>query len=282
MRNDHPLDTAPIEGAALRVISLGAGVQSSVMALMGARGAFGPIPDAAIFADTQWEPAAVYAHLAWLETELPFPVFRVTAGSLHENLLSHVNSTGQRFVSVPAYIRNGDGSQGIQRRQCTREHKIDPIQRKVRELLGLTPGQRNPDARFAEQWIGISLDELQRVRDTDTSYQINRWPLVGARMSRRDCVAWFAENYPGRTLPRSACLGCPYKSDGEWRRLRDEDPAGFENACAVDAAIRFQTGLCGAAYLHRSLKPLREVDLSTAEDNGQSSFLGECEGMCGA
>ena len=49
----------PVENAALRVISLGAGVQSSVMALLAARGEIGPMPDAAIFADTQWEPAAV-------------------------------------------------------------------------------------------------------------------------------------------------------------------------------------------------------------------------------
>jgi hypothetical protein len=44
---------------ALTVISLGAGVQSSTMALMAADGEL-PKPDCAIFADTGNEPKAVY------------------------------------------------------------------------------------------------------------------------------------------------------------------------------------------------------------------------------
>lgn len=51
----------------LRVLSLGAGVQSSTLALMSARGDL-PRLDYAVFADTGWEPARVYAWLDWLET----------------------------------------------------------------------------------------------------------------------------------------------------------------------------------------------------------------------
>ena len=54
-----------------RVISLGAGVQSSVMALMAAKGELTPMPEAAILTDTQWEPKDVYEHLDWLEKQLP-------------------------------------------------------------------------------------------------------------------------------------------------------------------------------------------------------------------
>ena len=38
----------------LTVISLGGGVQSSIMALMASQGAFDRVPDCAIFADTRW------------------------------------------------------------------------------------------------------------------------------------------------------------------------------------------------------------------------------------
>lgn len=38
----------------LRALSLGAGVQSTTMALMAAHGEIGPMPDCAIFADTGW------------------------------------------------------------------------------------------------------------------------------------------------------------------------------------------------------------------------------------
>ena len=40
----------------MNIISLGAGVQSSTMALMAAKGLITPMPDAAIFSDTGWEP----------------------------------------------------------------------------------------------------------------------------------------------------------------------------------------------------------------------------------
>jgi len=44
--------------SALRVLSLGAEVQSTTLALMAAHGIVGPMPDCAIFADTDWEPKA--------------------------------------------------------------------------------------------------------------------------------------------------------------------------------------------------------------------------------
>lgn len=66
----------------LRVLSLGAGVQSTTMALMAAHGEIGPMPDCAIFSDTGWEPKAVYDHLEWLEQQLPFPVHRVERGNI--------------------------------------------------------------------------------------------------------------------------------------------------------------------------------------------------------
>jgi hypothetical protein len=38
----------------------------------------------------------------------------------------------------------------------------------------------------------------------------------------------------------------------------------------------------GEQFMHRSCKPLDEVDLSTAADHGQvDMFNNECEGMCG-
>ncbi len=35
-------------------------------------------------------------------------------------------------------------------------------------------------------------------------------------------------------------------------------------------------------YMHRSLKPLDEIDFRNLEDKGQLNlFINECEGMCG-
>jgi len=58
-RRDRDRDGDISEGM-INVLSLGAGVQSSTMALMAAKGEITPMPDCAIFADTQAEPQSVY------------------------------------------------------------------------------------------------------------------------------------------------------------------------------------------------------------------------------
>ena len=59
------------------IISLGAGVQSTVMALMAAKGEIEPMPDCAIFADTGAEPRYVYDQLDMIEANVPFPIHKV-------------------------------------------------------------------------------------------------------------------------------------------------------------------------------------------------------------
>src|ERR1051326_7974582 len=97
---------------ALRIISLGAGVQSTTMLLMGLRGEFDDVPDAAIFADTGWEPEAVYAHLDWLEREVaPFPIHRVSKGNIRESFYV-AQSSGKRYVQLPTFVKMPDGGAG--------------------------------------------------------------------------------------------------------------------------------------------------------------------------
>lgn len=259
---------------ALRVISLGAGWQSTTMALMADRGELGPVPDCAIFADTGWEPRAVYEHLAWLETELSFPVHHVSAGDLRADTIAATNSTGQRFAAVPWHTLSPRGKPGMGRRQCTKEYKLRPIQRKVVELLGGRP------RGGCIMMIGISRDEVHRMKPSRVRYIVNEWPLVTAGIDRRICGEWLVETY-GRQAPRSACLGCPYHSDTEWRGLTSEE---FAETAVIDRAIRDQThrGIRSQQFMHRSRLPLDQVDLSTAEERGQGNlFANECEGLCG-
>lgn len=259
---------------ALRVISLGAGVQSTTMALMAAHGEIGPMPDCAIFADTQWEPQHVYDHLAWLEKALPFAVYRVTAGNIRQNASNGINITGHSYQDIPWH-----SSKGLGRRQCTYKYKIEPIAKKQRDLLGYRPRQRIPDGSV-EVWIGISTDEIPRMKDPRNKWQRNRWPLIEAGMSRQECLKWMRDNgYP--TPPKSSCIGCPFKTNAQWREMRDSDPVSWSDAIEVDAAIRDTRRL--RQFMHRSLKPLNEVDLSTPAERGQVEFgfLQECDGMCG-
>lgn len=177
----------------MTIISLGAGVQSSTMALMAAHGEITPMPDCAIFADTQCEPRETYEYLGFLVDSLPFPAHRVTVGNLYEDTMRGLNSSGQRFDSIPWFTLNPDGTKGMGRRECTKQYKIVPICRKLRELLG---GKTKPGA--VSMLIGISRDEASRMKDSQVKYIVNRYPLALEKyMTRGDCIEWLKRHgYP--------------------------------------------------------------------------------------
>lgn len=80
--------------------------------------------------------------------------------------------------------------------------------------------QKAPKVPIVEQWIGISTDEMQRMKLSREKYVQNRWPLIEANMNRRDCLAWFDKNYPNQHLPKSACITCPFRTNAEWRDMK--------------------------------------------------------------
>lgn len=261
-------------------ISLGAGVQSSTTALKAAHGEIRPMPDGAIFADTGAEPKRIYEYLDWLETQLPFPVYRVMKDrGLKVNIIESIN--GGRFASAPFMTQSFTGSAGRLRRQCTREFKVEPITKKVRELVGAKKGERIKGVQV-EQWIGISTDEAIRMKPSHTGWIKNRWPLIEAGMSRDDCFRWMEKH--GYPMPsKSSCTFCPYHDDALWRDIKVNDPVSWAEAVEIDELIR--NGVRGTKeklFLHRSCLPLTEVDFRNAEDAGQVDMFGEeCEGMCG-
>ena len=255
-------------------------MQSSTLALMIAHGDV-PMVDAAIFADTQWEGRAVYEWLDWLTPRLPFPVYRVTRGSLRESIIAKQNAAGGRYSAVPWHIRMPNGDRSMGRRQCTRDYKIGPLIREKRRLLGYAPRKRIP-AGACETLIGISADEASRMKDSTERWNCNVWPLIERGMSRTDCLNWMTRNgYP--RPPKSSCVGCPFHSNDEWRRIRDTDPEAWADVVALDELIREPVrGMRGEQFMHRKLLPLAQVDFSTPEELGQTNmFENECEGMCG-
>ena len=274
----------------MHIISLGAGVQSSTMALMAAVGEIKPMPSYAIFADVQAEPPSVYKWLDWLETQLPFPVLRVTAGSLEtESLRVRTSKNGINYTNsnVPVFIKSPYGEkEGLQIRQCTSDFKIDVIHREIRRLAreNIKKWRRNKDTpKPVVQGGGISKDESHRMKPARPAYIQNIWPLVDNGMRREHCLSWMQKHgYP--KPPRSSCVFCPFHSNAEWRRLRDEEPEEFERAARWEekyqVALRQVPRIKGAPFLHRSCIPLRDVDLT--EDTSQGELWGnECEGMCG-
>ena len=264
----------------IRVLSLGAGVQSTTLLRMIIHGELPPV-DHAVFSDTGWEPQPVYDHLETLQKECDtagIPLHIVSNGNIRNDALD----PSKRFASMPVHILNAKG-QAIGRRQCTAEYKIKPLMAKQRELAGLKPGERCKEHRVTTV-IGISWDEIQRVKDPAFSWIKHDYPLIDRQIRRSDCIKWNIDHgYPAP--PRSSCIGCPYHSNAEWRAIRD-DPASWADAIDFDEQLR--SGRIGdllapsQAFLHSARKPLTEVDIRSEEERGQMTlFDNECEGMCG-
>lgn len=259
----------------LQILSLGAGVQSTALALMACDGTL-PGLDGAIFADTGWEPERVYKHLDRLEGKLKdaaIPLYRVSKGNLRRDSVDPEH----RFASVPYYVRNPDGSDGMGRRQCTAEYKLGPIMRKCRELLGAAPPdfRRVPKGNTVVQWIGFSTDEIHRVNDRkDNRYSEKRYPLLELNMSRKDCQRYLNRVGWGNTA-KSACIGCPFHGNAQWRDLRDNSPEEWADAIEFDRLIRKGGArglpLNGEAFLHRSRLPLdiAPIDKVTPREYGE-------------
>ncbi|TIX73963.1 MAG: hypothetical protein E5V25_04065 [Mesorhizobium sp.] len=279
----------PVESAKLRVMSNGGGIQSTTLILMMCVGEL-PWVDHIINADPGDESEATYRHLEWLDSQIArysngrVGVHTVSRGGrLSDRIRNRAAGRGvinnDRFVSAPFYTSGGkDGRGGQGKRQCTREFKIEPLEKMQRELLGFIPRKRIPPGS-CEVWIGISTDEVVRAGAAFTSWTVNRYPLLERRMSRRDCIQWL-ETHSFPVPPKSACVFCPYKSNAEWRWLRDNDPKAWADAVELDRLIRDTPGMREREYLHRDRVPLGQVDLSTDEERGQGMLM-VCEAGCG-
>lgn len=271
----------------LRYISLGAGVQSSALYVCSELGLHGVArADAAIFADTGNEPPWVYETLEKIREWGSIPVEICSKGNLGDDIKAKARGEGSDFFApIPAYTpREGyTDKESMLRRQCTREYKITPIEKEARRLLGYKPRQRIAPGSAAAM-IGISMDEVQRMKPSRTRWITNEYPLIDAGLYRQHCRSIVIEHL-GFEPQRSACVFCPYLSNREWRMLRELDREGWEYAIAFDDAMRSMTkgGDSRPIYVHRSLKPLAEADIDEDDSQGKlwDNFAGECEGMCG-
>lgn len=182
-------------------------------------------------------------------------------------------------------------------RQCTPKYKIEPLEQKLRELLGATvwfepcrycastgrrvapwsalkieavcsicrgSGERRrvgsvPPGVQVEQWIGFSTDEYERATELGfPSYSKPRWPLLELRWSRQACIRWLADR-GWKGVAKSACVGCPFHDEDTWLDIADNDPQTFSELVDYDKALRHGDGMQAERYLHEFRMPLDEA-----------------------
>ena len=160
----------------MKVISLGWGVQSFALAAMSALGVLPPVA-AAVHADTGHERKETYEFAErwtpWLEER---GVRVVTA---RDKMTPY--KFDQNGVFIPAYSmelfeRKEQlnpflllGWRGQMRRSCTHRWKIVPIRRWL---------QANRNIQPVEQWLGITLDEITRMKQSNVKYIANTYPFI--------------------------------------------------------------------------------------------------------
>lgn len=265
----------------INVLSFGAGVQSSTLALLSHHGLHGvPKMDFAVFADTGAEPKRVYETLERFKKFLNFPlVVEMNGKGLRENILQSL--AGGRFTGAPFFTESDNGV-GRLRRQCTKEFKLEPITQAVRKRLGVSKGERVKGV-VVNVWIGISKDEMQRMTTPLKPWMRNHYPLVTMNWRRSHCEAFLAEYWP-HPVAKSSCTFCPYHDNKLWKEIKDTDPEAWADAVEIDRKIRGGVrGTTQKCYLHRSLQPLETINFEALLKTNQKEFgfIEECEGICG-
>jgi hypothetical protein len=280
----------------IRILNLGAGVQSTTLYLMFSRGVLTPTLDAAIFADTQEEPEDVNAHVAWLRSLGGIPILVPTAGKLGDDLVHGRNTTGGRFAAIPAFTTKDGGEdprhhasamfEGIQDAADCANH---PAQGAGPAAWAPRPARRACDpvrrvhARGRRARHASRCDVQERASLGDAEVPADR--PVDDRVPIA-CAGW-SSTATCRTKCRARrASSAPTTPDEEWLRIK-QNPRDWARAVEVDRALRAAGSVANrdmrqVMYLHVTCRPLEDVDFKPAERKQiPLSFYRECEGVCG-
>jgi hypothetical protein len=263
-----------------RFLSCGFGLQSTVIGEMSARG---DLPHCTVIhADTGWERQATiemrdFYAARWREMGLDVHIIggqdiRIGATEHHKHMPFRTES-GAPLV-----------------RECTREYKVTPIKRKVRQLLGFDatkPPHPGPGAAII--WLGITVDEWTRAEPSKIKFMENRYPLLVKRIYRQDCAEWLESR--GLPVPiKSSCVGCPFRRASEWLEMRNNGDDEWQDVIAFDEKIRNASipGIdADELFVYRHAEPLSEADLEAdarreRQHYGTQLPMFACEsGFCG-
>lgn len=268
----------PLENA-FRVISWGRGIPSTTMSLMSLYGDLEHV-DAIIHADAGWEHRLTYEigdYYSTLFAKNRIYVVELKTGDIRrEGALEHIH--------IPFWTETG----GPLQRQCSVNFKIKPVRRHIRELMGYHPSNGpHPPTQSVEQWIGFTIDEVDRMSDSRVKYIANRWPLIEKRMTRADCINYILSK--GHPLPVwSSCVGCPYKNAARWMETTTDE---FAEAIEFDEFNRHNpladrgNSTANQLYIYRhNTIPLAnaplEIDAKRNQKQNQLSLF-PCGETCG-
>lgn len=245
------------------VWSYGGGTQSAAIAVLVLQGRL-PRPDMVVMADTSRERQATWDYLA----EVAGP--GLASIGLTVEVASHDLATVDMFAQngdllLPAFTRQ-NGATGKLPTFCSDKWKKAVIHRYL----------RSRGIEDCDVWIGMSVDELERMKPSGLLWYRHVWPLIDLRINRANCVA-LVEAFGWPTPPKSRCWMCPNMAPREWQRMKREEPGEFAQAVALEKQIRARDP---DAYLHPLALPLEQAVRQHTAVGQRDMFDGCDSGYC--
>ena len=132
--------------------------------------------------------------------------------------------------------------------------------------------------------LGISTDEITRMKDSRVDWIEHKYPLIEQNMSRSDCLKFIEDQgYP--QPPKSACIFCPYHSVSYWKKMHKETPDEFNLALEYEKKAKevySNTDEYADPMYEISIHQHNKLDQTNQDDLDQRDlFDQDCEGMCG-
>lgn len=271
----------------LKILSYGAGMQSTALALMACANASAvrderehpyplvPIYDLVIFCDLGFEPP-------WVERQAEFVRkacenagiwYKTLDTPLYQDLMRDFGN--KRVVSIPWWTLRDDGHKSRMPRNCTIDYKVQEISKFVRwEVLEYRKGQilRDEDKKAHEMHMGFGYEEIRRCKENPNPMFVNRFPLVDMKLVRADNYAYIRDVW-GFDTKASACAFCPFHRNYFFQHLRQNEPAAYGQLVRVDELLRDKTPrppMDSALFISRSRKRLTEL---TPEDCNDAEYF---------
>jgi len=243
-------------------MSYGGGKQTVALVCLILKGKL-PMPDIFVFADTGREVVTTFEYLAKHVQPALSEFGRKVEIVGHEYSSIDLFSSGGDML-LPAFTRQNN-TIGKMPTFCSNEWKQRPIRRWLKER----------DITDTDVWLGISLDEAERMKSSGLKWYRHVYPLIElAPMNRQGCVNVIQSH--GWPVPdKSRCWMCPNQSPQAWKDLKRNQPDDFDKAVKLEDEIRTKDE---HMYFHSLAVPLKNaVDQSEM----QSDMFDGCDsGYC--
>lgn len=275
----------------MKILSCGAGQQSTALALMSCENAITgeprhplvPIYDAILFCDLGGERKWVYRQVDFIaasckKANIPFHV--INNKNLKEDYLNNYGIA--RVTTIPFWSIDEDGKKGKMTRHCTIDYKIIQMQNFVRwNLLGYKKGERTKpeDIQAHEMHIGFTYEEQQRIFDSKHKLFVNKFPMVEMGITRADNYAYVKEVW-GLETRGSACLFCPFHTNYYFEECRCHCKEDYEKILAIDEKLEHgipnsRIGVPNSrVFISRSRKRIRNLTKEECQDAEYFDYKG--------